>query len=52
MSRGRGRTCDGTLKQSTNLKSIHTRPAVVQQLIAEAAIVPRTFDTAHWKAID
>ncbi len=29
--RGRGRTRDGALKQSTNMKSIHDRPAVVEQ---------------------
>ncbi len=28
--RGRGRTRDGALKQSTNMKSIHTRPPVVE----------------------
>src|SRR5262245_51904125 len=28
--RGRGRTRDGALKQSTNMKSIHERPAVVE----------------------
>lgn len=28
--RGRGRTRDGALKQSTNMKSIHDRPAVVE----------------------
>jgi IS30 family transposase len=28
--RGRGRTREGALKQSTNMKSIHTRPAVVE----------------------
>lgn len=29
--RGRGRTRDGALKQLTNMKSIHSRPAVVEQ---------------------
>lgn len=29
--RGRGRTRDGALKQSTSMKSIHSRPAVVEQ---------------------
>lgn len=29
--RGRGRTRDGALKQSTNMKSIHDRPAVVEE---------------------
>lgn len=28
--RGRGRTRDGSLKQSTNMKSIHDRPAIVE----------------------
>ena len=28
--RGRGRTREGALKQATNMKSIHTRPAVVE----------------------
>ena len=28
--RGRGRSRDGALKQSTNMKSIHDRPAVVE----------------------
>jgi transposase, IS30 family len=29
--RGRGRSREGALKQSTNMKSIHTRPAVVEE---------------------
>jgi IS30 family transposase len=31
--RGRGRTREGALKQSTNMKSIHMRPAVVESRI-------------------